>query len=179
MCCLEPLGDLLEQRYGFVDGDRPAGEALGQRLAGNELHHEKPLPVRIFEPVQRGDVRMIQGSEQPGLVFEPGDPVFVLGELLGKNLDGDVAAELRILGPIDFPHPARTDLLEDFVDADTAAGFDRHDGPAENSVRPRRSQAAADSSFDERDRRSAFAESFASEAPAISERFENPALLAS
>jgi len=26
-----------------------------------------------------------------------------------------------------LPHPARTDLLEDFVDANAGAGFDRHE----------------------------------------------------
>lgn len=57
---LEGLSDLTKDLDRLVQRHRPAGgDAIGQRLALDELHDEKHLLVDFLEPVQRCDSRMI------------------------------------------------------------------------------------------------------------------------
>ena len=80
--------------------------ALCERLALDELHNEKLLPIMFFEPMQRGDVRVIDLRKKLGLSFEPVQAFFVSGELLAKNFDGNLTPEFRIARDRPLPcHP--------------------------------------------------------------------------
>jgi hypothetical protein len=106
---LEGFGDLLRDLEGLVDRDRPAGEALLEVLALDELEGEEGLAVRFLETVDRGDVRVIQRREEVGLALEAGEALGVLRDLGGEDLDGHVAAERRVGRPVDFSHAASPD----------------------------------------------------------------------
>ena len=62
-----------------------------------------------------GNVRIIQRGQDLSLPLEPGQPLSILGELLRQDLDGDLALQIGVLGPIYLSHPAFTDLLSDLV----------------------------------------------------------------
>lgn len=98
----EAPGDLNEQRDRLVERDGTSGDALGQGLSLDELHHQKRLAVGFFEAVERGDVRVIQLGQKPGFSFESLEPFFVPGELLRKHLERNVTTELRIARPVEF-----------------------------------------------------------------------------
>ena len=58
--CLEGFRHLLRDRQGFVEGDRAAGDALREVVALDEFHHQDRHACALFEPVDGGDVGMVQ-----------------------------------------------------------------------------------------------------------------------
>ena len=68
-----------------------------------------------LEGVEAGDVGVVQRSEYSRLPFEAGQPLGVLRDLLQEQLDRHLAAELRILRPIDLSHAPGTEGRNDLV----------------------------------------------------------------
>lgn len=68
--------------------------------AGDEFHHQGVL----FDAVDDGDIRMIQGGEHLGFARESGQIIGVVGQHLGEYFDGDVAIELGVGGSVDGTH---------------------------------------------------------------------------
>ncbi len=68
---LQRLGDLQGDRQRLVDRHRSVLQPLREVFTFDELEREKGVPVGLFEPVDGGDIRMIQGREQMGLAAEP------------------------------------------------------------------------------------------------------------
>ena len=58
---------------------------------------------------------MVQLGEHLGLAPETRQAFGVGGELGGQDLQGDVAAQLGVLGAEDLAHAAGADLFDDFV----------------------------------------------------------------
>jgi hypothetical protein len=74
----------------------------------HELHDQR---CRILlEPVNDRDVRVIQRGKRPSFPLEPCEPVWVLRECVGQDLDGDLASEVPIRRAIDLAHAASADL---------------------------------------------------------------------
>jgi hypothetical protein len=72
------------------------------------------------------DAGVIQGGQDLRFPLEAGEPVGVPGDGLGQDLDGHVALQLRVRGPVDLAHAAGADLRGDLIGTDTAAGCQRH-----------------------------------------------------
>ena len=68
-----------------------------------------------FDSVDLCNGRMVQRRERLGFAFEACDALDVVGEHVGKNFDGDVAAEARITGPVHLAHSTRADGRDHFV----------------------------------------------------------------
>ena len=66
---------------------------------------------------------MVEGGEEMGLALEAGEALGVAGDLGRKRLDGDLAAELRVGGAVDLPHPPRS---QDLVGAQACSYGQRH-----------------------------------------------------
>ena len=65
-----------------------------------------------------GDVGMVERRERVGFAVEASEPIGLLRERVGQNLQRDVAMELRVVGAIDLPHAADTQQRSDVIDAD-------------------------------------------------------------
>ena len=107
---LEGLGDLGGDLHRVGDGDGAPGDALGEGLALGDLHDQEALAVHVLDAVDAGDVGVGQRGEDLGLAVEALEALGVLGEALGKDLEGHVAAELGVLGAPDLAHPALAQL---------------------------------------------------------------------
>ena len=103
-----------------------------QGLALHELQDEKAPAIRFLQTVDRCDIRMVQGGEQVRLALEPGQALLVGGEVLGQDLDGNVALQVRITGPIHLTHAARTERFKDLV---MTEGFPNQDDGSLSGVR--------------------------------------------
>jgi len=110
---LTGLGDLLGQRERLIDWDRAAGEPLRERLTFDELQHQVPVAVGLFEPVNAADVRVIQRSEHLGLMLEAGEAIGIGGEIGGQDLDGDLPVEFGIGREIHHAHAAPAEFTQD------------------------------------------------------------------
>ena len=103
-----------------------AGEDGAQGLAFEELLDDVGRAVVLADVVDGGDVGVVQDAGGLGLLLEAAQAIGVGGEGGGEDLDGDVAAEARVLGAVDLPHAAGADGGEDLVGAEAGAGGERH-----------------------------------------------------
>jgi len=128
---LEPLDDLPRDRKHFVEWHRTGEEALGERRPFDQLHHESAHVVSgfsrtFFEPVNRGDRRMIERGQQLRFAREPRDAVGVVAKSLRQDFDRHLAAQTRIMRAIDLPHSSGTEHGDDFVRTELEAGSEGH-----------------------------------------------------
>ena len=115
-------------------GTGPRRDALGQRLAFDELEHEEPRAARLLEAVDRGDRGMVERGEHTGLPVEPREPFGIGRESGGEHLDGHLAMEPRVASAIHLAHAARTERGKDLVEAETRAGRKAHRPPVRGRI---------------------------------------------
>ena len=111
----ERLGDLLRDGQGLLKRNRPLRDAVGERRSLDHLHHEGLDAVALFEAMNLADVGMVQRGERAGLAVEAGEPLRVVGERLGEDLDRHITPEFGVASAIHLPHASRADPLEDVV----------------------------------------------------------------
>ena len=104
--CVEGVSDLPRDRERLVDGDATADDAIGQRLALNELHHQCSSAGGFLEAIDMRDVRVIQRREHLCLALESGQPLRVGHEGVGQHFEGIVAFERQVACTPDLAHPA-------------------------------------------------------------------------
>ena len=122
----------------------PSAITICQRRAVDQLEHESRSSMVsgfltavalaevvsrtafLFDAVDLRDVRMVERRKHLRLALESRDAIGVGGEEIGQNLDRDVAVQPRIARPIHFAHSAGANGGEDFVRAETRAGFKGH-----------------------------------------------------
>jgi hypothetical protein len=141
------IGDLAGNGERFVDRERPLLDPLGQRRSVHHLEDERSVAVERFHPIDRGDIRMIEGGEHLRFAFEPGEAVRIVGDRRQENLDGDVTIEPRVAGAIHRAHSAFTECCEDFECAQAGARGQRQHGGRGDCSRhqlPSRVAAAAE-----------------------------------
>ena len=123
----ERVGDLAGDRERFLARNRPQHQTVRQRWALDQFEHQRWSSLRVFQPVDGADVRMIQRGEKLRLTTEPRDTIGIAGENLRKDLERNLAAQRGIAGSIHFAHPAGADGADDFVRTESNAGGDTHD----------------------------------------------------
>ena len=112
---LHRVHDLSRELDAFRHRNRAAAQALGERLAFDELEHEEACAVRLFETVNRSDARVVERGEQFCFALESAEALFVLRERFGESFDRDVSTELRVACLPDFAHAAFAELRGDLV----------------------------------------------------------------
>ena len=110
--------DLQRKTQRILDRQRTVFELALERLAFDELHREEPRAVVLVQPIDRRDVRVIQGCEQFGFALEACEAVGVFGELARQRFDRDLAAELRVARAINLAHAADADQAGDLISAE-------------------------------------------------------------
>ena len=89
----------------------------GQVVALDELHDQG----MAFNPVDRGDVRMIERREDLRFTGKARESLRVRSEELGQDFDCHVAIELGVARAIHLAHAAGAEDGEDCVGAETSA----------------------------------------------------------
>ena len=79
----ERLGDLPRDGQRLVEGDGALRDAIRKRRPFDEFEHERLRAVRVFETVDRRDVRMVQRGKDFGLTLEASEAIRVSGERRG------------------------------------------------------------------------------------------------
>jgi hypothetical protein len=79
---------------------------FGERRPIDQLHHERLNPIRLLEAVDDRDVRVIQCSERFGFTLETREPLRIMREGLGQDLDRNGTIEFRIARTVDLTHTA-------------------------------------------------------------------------
>ncbi len=112
---LERLGNLSRDGQRFADRDDRLGNPLRERVAVDELEHERRGAVDRLEAIDRGNLRMIQRRQQPRLAIEAGAPLGIGREQRRQHLDRHIAAEGRIVRAIHLAHAAGAEQPDDAI----------------------------------------------------------------
>ena len=98
-------GNLRAEPQRVGDRKRPVADQIGKRLAAHQLHDQAAPVAELGELVKRGDIRVVERREDPGFAAKPGQAVRVVTKAGVDELDGDVAIERGVAGPV--PRPCR------------------------------------------------------------------------
>src|SRR5437879_5759926 len=83
-----------------------ASNSLAERLPLQQFHGNKGSPIGLVNLVDRADIRMIQGGRSFGLALKAAESLCVVGKVVGKELQCDMATELEVFRLIHDAHPA-------------------------------------------------------------------------
>ena len=108
-------GESLDNRY------RTLRDPVCQRWTFDQFHHDRRNAVAFLEPVDDRDIGMAQTRQNLGFPLESGQTIRVGGDSRRKNLDRDLAFEIRVGGAIYLSHPTYTDPGVDFGWANATA----------------------------------------------------------
>ena len=82
----------------------------------------------------RGDVRVIQAGQQLRFPLKAREAIGILREQIRQHLQGHVATEPRVAGPIHLAHPTRTNERDDLECAEARTGDQGHVVPANSPI---------------------------------------------
>ena len=101
-------------------------QALGKRLAVEELHDQEVGTVLRADVVEMADVRMIQRGNGAGFALETLLKFGIVGEMSGENLDGNGAIEARVFRAVHLAHAAGAERRLNFIGAKSRARGQSH-----------------------------------------------------
>jgi hypothetical protein len=111
----EGVGDLNAEVEDFFNRERLALNAVLERLAFEQLHGDEGATVVLVNIVDGADVRVIEGRGGAGFAAEALDGLEMRGKFVGKEFQGDAAAEAGVLGTVNNAHAATAQTFEDAV----------------------------------------------------------------
>ena len=77
-------------------GSGPRFSRSARSSPGDQLQHQERRAVGLLEPVDRGDVRVVERRQQLGLALEAREALGIGGDGLRQHLDRDLASEPRV-----------------------------------------------------------------------------------
>jgi hypothetical protein len=118
MCRVESIGDLDAQIEHRLDRHRLASDPVPECLALPQFHGDECSPVGLIDFADRADVRVVQRGRSLGFPLKAAEGLCVVGEFVGKKLQGDMATELEVFRLVHDAHATAADLAEDAVKGD-------------------------------------------------------------
>jgi hypothetical protein len=94
VCGVECVGDLNAQIEHRFDFQRLARDPIPERLTFQQFHGDEGSPIGLVDLVNRADVRVVQRGRGFGFPLEAAEGLRIIGEVVGQELQGDVATEL-------------------------------------------------------------------------------------
>src|SRR5215831_14415661 len=123
VCGFKCFADATGNRQCFPNRNRTSPDSLDKRLAFDELEHEKAGVVDFCDIIDRGDVGMVQRSEQLRFPLESADTVEVSRKFLRQDFDGDVTLQFVVFGTVDLAHPPLSKQGGDLIKAELLANL--------------------------------------------------------
>ena len=107
---VQPVGDLAGVIERLIER-----KGAAKHLAFDQFQDEVARVVGFEQIVNRREVRVIERRQSARLSPQTRHALGIVGERAHQHLDGDIAAELRIVSAVHLPHPARPEAMEDLV----------------------------------------------------------------
>ena len=119
----DPLGMAGGQRIGHLDADvedlihlhRLAPQPVLQAHAFQLLHDDEGMAVEVLDVVNGADAGMVQLRSGARFQHEAAQGLGVVDQVVGNELQGDVAAQARVDRVVNHAHAATTELADDAV----------------------------------------------------------------
>src|SRR2546422_313170 len=121
MGSIQCVGNLDGQLQQLLRVERPAGNAVLERLALQKLHDNKVLALVFINLMDGTDVGVIQGGGGASFTLEPLHRITVLGKLFRQEFQSYQTAEPGVFCLVHHAHPAATEFFQDAVMRDCLA----------------------------------------------------------
>ena len=95
--------------------DSVALQQLRSRVPLDVLHDDEVAPLVDPGVIDLDDVGVDQLRDRERLTAEAGDEPLVVGEVLGEDLDGDLALEDPVGRPVDGGHATRPEAVAELI----------------------------------------------------------------
>src|ERR1043166_1391270 len=118
---LKSFGDLFSERHRLVDGKRALLKPLVQPVTLDHLEHQARIRGGILEAIDLGDVRMIEGRQRLSFPMETCNPIRIVREVVGQDLESDISLQLFVMGAEHTSHASFTDEGAHFKRANVTA----------------------------------------------------------
>ncbi len=122
----ESVGDLDGDGQNLFGSERTLAQALGQRLALQELHDQVVDGAFVAHIMEHADIGMLKLRDDFGFAFEAGAQFSARHQLSVQYFDGDRAVQARVASAIDLTHATRAERRFDFVGAKSGARGQSH-----------------------------------------------------
>jgi len=93
---VERLRDLPGNGEDILNWNGTLRDPIGERRPFDEFHDQRAAAVGLFQPIDLRNVGMVQRSERFRFVFEPREPLGIMGKRVRESLDGHLAPKVRI-----------------------------------------------------------------------------------
>src|SRR5262249_48367935 len=118
MCRIHGVRDLdSEIEHGF-DLQRFSGYEVLESLPLQQFHRNESSPVSLVNLGDRAVGGVVQGGGGFGFALEGDESLCVIGKIIGKEFEREVATEFEVFGFETPSHPPPADLAEDAVMGD-------------------------------------------------------------
>ena len=118
---VEGGGDVCGEVEGGADWERASADGVGEGASLEQFHGDEGSALVVADFVDGADVGVVEGRGGARLAREAVEGVGALADAVGKELEGDLSAELRVEGAIDDTHAALAEAVEDVVVRDALA----------------------------------------------------------
>ena len=123
---LDGLGDLPAEPEHLRDCQRSPAQPVLEGLALEVLHDQVVHPLLGAHVVDRADVRVVKLREGPRFALEALAELWVLRQVLGKDLDRHVTPETGVPGLVHLAHAAPAERRQKLVPTQSGARFECH-----------------------------------------------------
>ena len=115
---VEAVGDIDgEGKEEFEVHGTPA-DSVFQGLAVEKFHGDEGFAIVFADVVNGADVGMIERGRGFGFATEAFEGLGIVGDVVGKEFQGNEAVEARVFGFINYAHSAATEFFENAVVGD-------------------------------------------------------------
>ena len=118
--------DLPRDWQCLVERKRPTRNSISEGLSFDQFHDEGERAARIFDAMNGGDVRMIEGGQHFRFALEPCKSLGISGERVRQDLQRNVALQPGVARAIDLAHAAGADGADDFVGTESGTRSKGH-----------------------------------------------------
>ena len=109
---IQRIGDLDAQLHNPLRRQRLVFDAVLQRGPFQQLHGDEVLVALAANVVDGANVRVVEGGRGPRFALETLQRLRVPGDLRRQELEGDKAAQARVLRLVDDAHAAAAQLFQ-------------------------------------------------------------------
>lgn len=99
---------------------------VAQSFSGKEFHGDEVLAVSFANFINGADIRVIQCGDGPCFTAKAFQGLAFACGFLVQEFQGHDAAEREVFGFVDIAHAAATDLFQDPIVRNSAAGWLTH-----------------------------------------------------
>src|SRR5215831_746938 len=112
---VQGVGDLDGKREDHIRLHRTITDAVLQRHAIEILHGNEGLPVLLSDLVDGADMGVVQCGGSLSFSLEAAESLWVLGDIVGQELQSDSATKVGVLRFVNDTHSPATQFLYDAV----------------------------------------------------------------